>query len=201
MSKHALERRAQALENEFFHEVDHQLVVKLTKHYEHESDQDALTMASGIVDREVLAELVANEITPKTLAAFSMFPAIHVAWANGFVTNEEREAVLRAADAQGIAEGSPAHLLLESWLTKKPSAELLAAWKKFIHAIFPTVSKSAFEDLRDAAMNRAHDIAEAAGGFLNILSISAEEKATLKELEATFLDAGGAEQSSGVDGA
>lgn len=189
MSKHAFDRRAQALENEFFHQVDHKLVVKLTKHYEHETDQDALTLASGIVDREVLAELVAIEITPKTLAAFSLFPAIHVAWASGSVTPEERDAVLRAAHGQGIAEDSPAHQLLESWLRKKPSPELLAAWKSFIHAIYPTVSKSVFQDLCDAAMQRAHDIAEAAGGFLKVLSISAEEKAALKELEETFADA------------
>lgn len=196
MPKHAFRRRAQALEKEFFRQVDHQLIVKLTTRHGQESDQDALAIASGIVDREVLDELLASEITPKTLAAFSLFPAVHVAWASGSVAKEEREAVLRATHDQGISDDSPAHLLLESWLKRKPSAELFDAWKEFIHAMHPTITAPVFQELRDAAMKRAHDISEAAGGFLNILSVSSKEKSALVQLDSVFADAAGTEEAA-----
>lgn len=191
MSKHVFERRAQAFENEFFHRADQQLVAKLQEQHRLECDEDALAIASGIVDRETLDELLAINITPKTLAAFALFPAVHVAWANGPVQRPEREAVLRAAHDQGISDESPAHQLLDSWLKRKPSAELFSAWKDFIHAIRPTISLAAFQELRDAAMKRAHDIAEAAGGLMNVLSVSPKEKATLEQLDAVFAHAAG----------
>lgn len=196
MPKHVFERRAQALEDEFFRRVDQQLIVQLTAAQRKESDRDALTLASGIVDRQVLDELLAIEITPKTLAAFSLFPAVHVAWANGYVAREEREAVLKAAHDQGIVSESAAHQLLGSWLKEKPTEQLFDAWKGFIQAVPPTVSASAFQELRDAAMNRAHDIAEAAGGFLNVLSVSAKEKEALAQLDTVFAEAQGADSAA-----
>lgn len=196
MPKNAFERRAQTLENEFFRRVDLQLIVKLQKQHQLECDQDALAIASGVIDRQVLDELLAIEITPKTLVAFSLFPAVYVAWANGSIEQEEREAVLRAAHDQGLSEDCPAHQLLDSWLKRKPSTDLLAAWKGFIYAMRPTISAPAFNELRDAAMKRAYDIAEAAGGFLQLLSISAKEKAALAELDAVFSDAADTEKTS-----
>lgn len=189
MSKHTFHSRAQALEDAFFHRVDEELVIRFQERHQQECDEDALAIATGIIDRELLDELLAIEITPKTLMAFSLFPAVFVAWANGFVEQAEREAVLKAAHQQGIIAGCPAHELLESWLQKKPTAELVTAWKDFIHAIRPTISASAFRELQDAAMKRAYDIAEAAGGFLKLLSVSAKEKTTLNELDAVFADA------------
>ena len=59
MPRNTFYRRAQTLENEFFHKVDQELMVKLSDERELESDEDALTIACGIADRKVLDELLA----------------------------------------------------------------------------------------------------------------------------------------------
>ena len=189
MSGQTFARRAQALEDEFFRRVDQELIVKLQEQYQLERDEDALAIASGIVDRKLLDALLAAGITPKTLVAFALFPAVYVAWSDGHVELAEKKAILQAAHATGIAEGTPAHKLLECWIREKPSAELFKAWKDFIYAARPTLSVAGFRDLHHSAMKRADAIAEAAGGFLGVGSISAKERAALEELEAVFVDA------------
>ena len=189
MPQNTFHRRAQTLENEFFHRVDQELVVKLQERHQLESDEDALTIACGIVDRDLLDELLAADITPKTLAAFSLFPAVYVAWANDSVELAEKEALLQAADSVGLSKGTPAHQLLECWLQQRPAQKLVTAWNDFIHAARPTVSAVGFRELHEAAMKRAHQIAEAAGGILGIGCVSAKENAALAELEAVFAEA------------
>lgn len=181
-------KRATALEDAFFHEVDQQLILKLEETRQLEADEDALTVASGIVDRAVLDELLNAQITPKTLVAFSLFPAVHVAWADGHIEIEERKAILKAAEQQGIEADSPACELLHSWLKKKPSEELFQAWKSFIHAVHPTLSAEGYQEMRESAMNRAQKIAEAAGGFLGLHKVSDSETAAIKELDTVFDD-------------
>ncbi|MGB4709803.1 MAG: hypothetical protein WBH28_15155 [Fuerstiella sp.] len=189
MSKNAFHRRAQTLENEFFHRVDQELIIKLQEQHQLESDEDALAIACGIVDRKLLDELLAVDITPKTLAAFALFPAVYVAWANGYVEIAEKNAVLQAAHNLGLSEATPAYQLLECWLQRKPAKELVTAWKDLIHAARPTLSVSAFRELHEGAMKRANKIAEAAGGILGIGCVSTKEKEALAELEAVFADA------------
>lgn len=189
MSGTVFSRRANALENEFFRRVDQELILRLQEQHQHEVDEGALSVATGILDAKVLRELIAAEITPRTLIALSLFPAVCVAWSEGRVQRGEREALLKAAHEVGVVDGSPAYHLLEKWLSTRPSDELFTVWKDFIHAIEPALTPEAFRELREAAMRRALDIAEAAGGFLNILSVSAVERAAIAELESVFDDA------------
>lgn len=196
MSGAKFSQRASVLENEFYHRVDQELIARLQKQHQLEADEDALCMATGIIDRKLLDELLKAEITPKTLIAFSLFPAVFVAWSDGHVEIAEREAILQAAHGMGIIETSPAHQLLETWLKKRPTDDLVVAWKDFIHAIHSTITVTAFRELRDAAMKRALHVAEAAGGILNILSVSAEEKAAIAELESAFNEAAAADSES-----
>lgn len=189
MLQNALYRRAKALEDGFYHRVDQGLIVKLQEQTQFEADEDALAIACGIVDRKLLDELLAVDVTPKTLAAFSLFPAVYVAWSDGHVAPAEKDAVLQAVQDLGICKATPAYQLLECWLQRKPAHELVVAWKDFIHAARPTLSVEGFQELRDASMLRAHRISEAAGGFLGIGRVSAKEKESLAELEEVFASA------------
>lgn len=186
MTGDAFDRRESALEDEFFHRVDQELIAQLRAQHQHEAELDALQRATGISDRRVLEELQASQITPATLTAFSMFPSVFVAWADGHMESAERDAIRRAAKHQGVFSSSPGSELLESWLRHQPHAELTAAWKDFIHAMRPTVSDHAFREIRDTAIDRAREVAAAAGGFLGLGSISAAEQSALAELKAIF---------------
>lgn len=189
MSKSIFQQRGAALEDEFFYRVDQGLVAKLEERHQQQAVELSLKESTGIVDQQVLEELRAADITPRSLAAFSMFPAVFVAWADGHVESAERNAILKAAKHQGIYANSPSCELLEHWLAQRPSDKLEGAWKDFIHAIRATISDRAFRELRDAAMGRAAAISTAAGGFLGIDSVSHAERAALAELHGVFDDA------------
>jgi len=189
MPRDIFKSRASALEDEFFHRVDQELIAKLKEKEQQEADEDALTIATGISDRTVLDELLSVQITPKTLLVFRLFPAIHVAWANGYIQRAEGEAVLKAAEHLGVVPETPAYGLLQSWLHKKPTAELFEAWTDFIHALRPIMSVAAFRELHESSMVRARAVAETSGGILGIHKISEKEETCLADLEAVFADA------------
>ncbi len=189
MSRDAFHKRASTLEDEFFHRVDLQLIEKLNEQQKLEADEDALTIATGIGDRSVLAELIGVRMTPQTLLAFTLFPAVHVAWSNGYVQTAERAAVLKAADLVGIAAGTPSYELLEFWLKTPSTTELFHAWSQFIHAVRPTLSVSAFRELHDTALSRSREVTEAAGGILGIGKVSQAEEDRLRQLDEVFVDA------------
>src|SRR6478735_273609 len=66
----------------------------------------ALAAVSGIEDRSLLADLLAAGIRPETFACLSLLPLCEVAWADGDISNREREAVMQAAAHHGIESGS-----------------------------------------------------------------------------------------------
>ncbi len=196
MPHNVFHKRASALENEFFHRVNQKLVAELQQQQTQEVDENALTIATGIADRSVLDELISVQVTSKTLIAFSLFPAIYVAWADGHVETAEREAVLKSAEHLGVSPASPGYELLQSWLYEKPSVELFRAWEDFIHAIRPTLSVKGFRDLHEGMTRRVRKVAEAAGGILGVHKISQGEEAAIEELNAVFADASA--KSSGI---
>lgn len=172
-------RRAHTLESDFFHRDNH-------KCHGLETDENALCMATGIVDCKLLDELLAQGITPQTLIAFSLFPAVCVAWADGKIELSERMAILEAAESLNVSRDSSAGTLLRSWLTEQPTDGLMGAWKDFVHAVRPTMSVKSFRELQKSSMKFAVDIAESASGVLNILNVSAAEKDVIAELQKVF---------------
>ena len=62
MTGDAFDRRESALEDEFFHRVDQELIAQLRAQHQHEAELDALQRATGISDRRVLEELQAVKV-------------------------------------------------------------------------------------------------------------------------------------------
>jgi hypothetical protein len=175
--------RRRALEDSFFSQLDRALLEKLRAQVMAEEGKDALATASGIHDEAVLNELTALGIDVKTVAALTLVPLVEVAWAQGGVAKKERDAILKAAHENGIAQGSAAYQLLQYWLSEKPEPKLLAVWKDYVAALRQSADPQAFEKIRDDILDRAAHVAQAADGFLGLASVSPKEKAMLAELE------------------
>lgn len=185
MSECRFVAQAEMLEREFYRGIDRELIIEVQQCIEQNGEEGAWTFP-GLSGLKVLSELQAAEITPKTLMAFSLFPSIYVAWSDDNLANKEKEAILKAAESTGVISGSPAYGLLDSWLNRKPTPELFAAWKDFVVAIRPSLSESAFQELRDAAIRRARNVAEIAGGILGLFRISQVEEKALEDLDQVF---------------
>ena len=142
---------------------------------------------SGVHDEAVLDRLIELNIGPDTLAAMSVVPLVCVAWADKKVQDEERRAIVAAAEAAGVKSQDGRYPLLEFWLTKRPGPELIDAWKHYVRAPCQRLERKEIEGLKHDLLDRARDVAQAAGGFLGLGSkISAAEQAVLDELEQAF---------------
>lgn len=186
MSKEFLRDRERALEDSFFFEKDKELLEKLKHEVERDMQKTALGAASGISDDRILEDLLDAGINAKTAASLSIIPLVVVAWADGAIQPQEREAILQGADDAGMTKGDAAYELLQSWLNEKPKDSLFIAWKEYIQALAKEVSTETLERLRDNITTRIHKIAKAAGGVLGIHKVDVSEKQAMKDIESAF---------------
>lgn len=180
----SFKKREMGFEYEFCHRVDQQLLKKLKEKLEADQRQQALSRATGIEDESVLQELDSLEITGEQLLALSLYPLVHVAWADDTVDKRERAAVLDAAESIGHSRDSASYHLLEQWLEERPSEAMFTGWKDYVTALLQTLTPVAQRAVRFNLFANARKVAEAAGGVLGIHKISAAEEAALAELRS-----------------
>jgi hypothetical protein len=180
MTDSLLEDRRKALEEQFFKKQDAELLQRMREQRAEQERRQALATASGVRDEAALEAMVQADIGPETLAALGLVPLVAVAWADGKLDDDEREAVLSAARGLGLEEGGPADRLLVGWLESRPPHALLETWEAYVKALPAQVR----EALRPDVLGRAREVAEAAGGFLGLGSkVSDDERRVLGELE------------------
>jgi hypothetical protein len=178
---------ARSLEEEFFAKQNAHLLEQLREKYKTEERREALRSVVQIQDDGLLDRLIDLGIGPETILALTLVPLAAVAWADGEMDDRERRAILKAAEERGVSPDSPGRQLLESWLDTKPSPRLLEVWKKYVCAIWEEFSEDERREMRRRSLDRAREVAEAAGGFLGLTSkISPAEQAVIEELESVL---------------
>lgn len=181
-----LHKRGRALEEAFFSKQDEQLLGKLRAQETAQRKQGELAGATGIRDSDVLQLLVSQGVGPEALTALVIVPIVLMAWRKGRVEPSERSAILRAAEARGLHQGGPGWKLVESWLDRRPDTRLRPAWEAYVKALKDKISPADYAALREDLVTRARDVARAAGGFLGIATVSADEKQFIAMLEAAL---------------
>ena len=174
------------MENEFFHNLDNELLEKMKAELAAGEEQTALIAATGIDDVEVIRHLMDQGISSATLASIGLIPLVAVAWADGKMDVREREAILQAARETGIGEGHSSYKLISKWLRNPPSDDLLASWKDYVAAMKETLDATAVSQIRKSVLDRARIVANAAGGFLGVARTSEAEQKVIDELESVF---------------
>jgi len=186
MSKESLDQRGRALEGKFFHDREQEQVDRFRQSQAKKAAVSELSDITGFSDTAILERVVELGVTPMTLAALSIVPMLHVAWADRVLDENERKSILLEATAMGLKSTSPAYALLESWLTERPNPELFSAWKAYHEALAEHLSADERARLRDQTLERADKVARASGGFLGFASVSGDEKRALDELRAVL---------------
>ncbi len=181
-----LQSRGKALEDAFYGERDRELLGKLKAEIEGKEARDALRAVSGIDDDAVLVQLVGVGVSPESLSAVSLIPLVSVAWCDNSMESTEKTAILEAAEAAGIEKDSATAALLDTWLEARPGNELLDSWKSYIAALKGQLDETSFSQLKASVINRAETVAESAGGFLGLGTVSDKEKQAIADLAATF---------------
>lgn len=149
--------------------------------------RDTMVAVWGIEDEAVLAKLIELGVTTETVAAISLTPLVHVAWADGNVDKKERSAVLEAAGRYGLNRGDVSFLLLEGRLGEQPDPALFVTWKSYIRLLGKALDAHTMAILRGEVLAGARKVAEASGGILGLGSkVSKSELAVLDEMEQVF---------------
>lgn len=182
----ALHERGKALENEFFRRVDEKLMADLKASEERAKTKEQLALVTGFQDDKLLEHLVDGGFEASTLAALALVPAVFVAWADGTVTAQERQAVMSAALHRGIEEQPTAMKLLEAWLHKHPPRSLWKLWKEYVAALYASVPAESGAALANEIRQQAKTVAEASGGTLGFGKISQSEREILDDIESVF---------------
>ena len=182
-----LDQRRKSLEEAFFHEESQRQLEALQETHKLEVSKAALSEASGITNEAILERLLELNVHAETVAALALVPLVQVVWADGHLDDKERAAVLTAAEASGLNEGSVEHDLLESWLSRRPDRSLREAWQGYIEGLCEQLSQEERDSLKSEWLGRARTVAEASGGVLGLGSkISREEAQVLEEMERAF---------------
>ena len=186
MADNSLEERGRALENQFFEQENKQKLAAMKDKLDSQKTREELRKASGMSDDAVLDKLVTLGLRANTIAALSLVPLIAVAWADGQIQDNEREAILQGAHGKGLEESSDGYELLQTWLHKKPSDELFTAWEAYIKALSSQLNDEQNRLLKTQIVGFAKMVAAAAGGILGFGKVSGDEEKTLQRIEAAF---------------
>ena len=126
----------------------------------------------------------------KSRAAFSLAPLVAMAWADGDVDDAERSLVLSWAAELGLNQRDASHQLVESWLAKPPTPELLVAWSRdYVGELSLALSQEAKRELKLMLQRRARAVAQAAGPFSGIgHTLSSAQQAVMEEIEKALSD-------------
>jgi hypothetical protein len=178
--------RRRSLEEAFFKEKDRQLLDKLRSELFALEETKQLAHVSGIVEHEVLDHLFKAGVKAETLAAVAMIPLVEVAWVDGSISAEERNAVLNAAAAEGIGANGAAYELLQAWLGERPDPNILIAWKDYVREVSRLMPREVVAELKRMMIQRTIRVAESAGGFLGLAAVSKSERRKIDELAEAY---------------
>jgi hypothetical protein len=188
--KDIFKERERSLEEEYFRKHEANLIEKLRKRDSLEEIAEALTLKLQIDDPQLLRRIMGLGVTLDTGAAFLLAPLVQIAWAEGEVTERERETILRIAAERGIERTSPAYAQLLEWLRARPADEFFDTAVEAIKAGVSVLSPAERSDHVKRIVEACHQVAAASGGLPRLLGlgtgVSSEEESLLDTITATL---------------
>ena len=178
----AFAERGRSLEEEYFRRKEKEVIEKMRVRAAAEEQRRRLGEQAGVADEEVLRDLQELGYTPETVMLLHLVPLIQTAWAEGGVSQKERDLIVKAARSRGIAAGSPADQQLDLWLAERPSDELFEKTLRAIRTILQAQSPDAREASERDLLSLSTAIASASGGIVGFRAVSEEERQILAHI-------------------
>ena len=186
--KDIFKERERSLEEEYFRKHDAKLIEKLRERAKLDEITEALAVKLQVDDPTLLRRITALGVTLDTGAAFLLAPLVQVAWAEGGVTDREREKVLRAATERGVDPSSPAYAQLQEWLRKRPADAIFDAAVEAVKTGLSVLTPAERADRIKRIVDACREVASASGGLGRLLGlgtgVSSEEESILDAMAA-----------------
>jgi hypothetical protein len=179
--------RARSKEEEYFLRAEAELLDKVRTRAAKEAERRALGEYHGVEDEEILKAFQEAGYDRDTVQILHLVPIVQVAWVDGEVSKGERAEILKIAAARNVAEGSPAHAKLLSWLDSPPSPEFFERTMGIIQRLLELFPEEKRVSLTSDVMTASLAVASASGGFLGLGSkVSVDEKYLIEKFAADF---------------
>jgi tellurite resistance protein len=124
----------------------------------------------------------------QTAPAILLAPLVQVAWAEGNVSDAERNVVVELAEARGVTPGTPPHDTLLQWLKQRPSDALFETATEVMRVGFAALAAEEREERITSLVDACRRVAEASGGTLTRLlgmgQVSGDESMVLDAIAA-----------------
>ena len=188
MDKDIFKERERSLEEEYFRKHEAKLIEKLRERAKVDQIAEALAVKLRIDNPTLLRRIMALGVTLDTGAAFLLAPLVQVAWAEGSVTDREREKVLRLATERGVDRSSPAYTQLQEWLRTRPEDAIFDTAIEAIKTGLSVLTPAERADRVKRIVDACREVASASGGLGRLLGlgtgVSSEEESILDAMMA-----------------
>lgn len=186
MKRDSLELRKMGLEEEFFARRERALRERARIERRRAGKKRQIAERCGIKDEVLLEQLASLDLHDEAIPALAVLPLAEIAWADGFVDDAERRAVLQAARAAGVGETDEARRQLEAWLEHEPAPITFDLARSFVGQTCGSLAPALRDAVRDEFLDHARSVATASGGILGLGSVSASEGHVLKRVQAAL---------------
>src|SRR5687767_11083994 len=188
MPKDMFHDRERAEESVYFQQRDAKLIEKLRDKARLAEIARALAEKLKVDNPALLDRIVKLGVTLETGAAFILAPLIEIAWADGGVSQEEHDAVVRLAQERGVAPGSADLNQIRKWLADHPPDALFEASLEAIKVGLSVLPQDEADERVAKMIKACEEVAQASGGLARLLHIrgrvSPMERSVLNEMRA-----------------
>jgi len=185
MEKDIFKDRERAIEETYFRQQDAKLIERLRQGAKLEEIATALAEKLQVDNPDLLLRVKELGVTVDSAPAFFLAPLVQVAWAEGSVTKQEHDTVLRLARERGIEVDSPGYVQLLEWLRVHPSNAIFDTAVEVIKSGFAVLPPEEREERIKRIVQACHEVATASGGGLaKVLGLGSSVSST----EASILD-------------
>lgn len=171
MAKDIFRDRERGEEAAYFRQVDARLIAKLRQKAQLSEIAHALAEKLRVDEPALLQSIQKLGVTLDTGSAFILAPLVEVAWADGSVSDAERDVILHMANRRGLEPGSADYRQLLDWLTHRPSDEVFRTALEAIRIGLSVLPPDEAEQRIATIIKACEDVAQAAGGISELLHL------------------------------
>jgi len=194
MTNELFKDRERAAEANYFRQQDERLLDSLRKRAPLDEIARAIGEKLQVDNSELLERVRKLGLKPESAPALFLAPLVQVAWAEGKISRDEQDAVLRLALDRGVEMNSPPYQQILEWLAVRPSDDVFDTAVEILKYGFAVLPDDEREDRIKRVVEACHEVAAAAGGGLAKLlglgsSVSGVEASMLDSITATLRSA------------